>query len=155
MNNDPLSYQTVQAGAEQRLHDLNIQLPSLPTPFGAYVEVVQTGNLLFLSGRQASLSWATGCRTDCRGWTQSSLPRLLERAFGSAAPFRLSRQGESRGQAWRLYRHGWRFPGTSVRCRCGFGNAGPRFRGRETLDPHRARCCQFAAGDAGRVGSDF
>ena len=50
MNNDPLSSQTVQAGAEQRLHDLAIQLPSLPTPFGAYVEVVQTGNLLFLSG---------------------------------------------------------------------------------------------------------
>lgn len=36
--------------AEQRLHDHNIQLPPIPTPLGAYVEVVQTGNLLFLSG---------------------------------------------------------------------------------------------------------
>ncbi len=38
------------AGAEQRLKDLHITLPAAPTPFGAYVEAVQTGNLLFLSG---------------------------------------------------------------------------------------------------------
>jgi hypothetical protein len=38
------------AGAEQRLKGLGIQLPSAPTPFGSYVETVQTGNLLFLSG---------------------------------------------------------------------------------------------------------
>ena len=37
-------------GAEQRLEQLRIQLPSPPQPFGAYVEAVQTGNLLFLSG---------------------------------------------------------------------------------------------------------
>jgi enamine deaminase RidA (YjgF/YER057c/UK114 family) len=48
--NNPLSSRTVQASAEQRLHDNNIELPQIPTPFGAYVEVVQTGNLLFLSG---------------------------------------------------------------------------------------------------------
>ena len=36
--------------AEQRLKELGIQLPSPPKPFGAYVEAVQTGNLLFLSG---------------------------------------------------------------------------------------------------------
>jgi enamine deaminase RidA (YjgF/YER057c/UK114 family) len=36
--------------AEQRLRELGIQLPSPPEPFGAYVEAVQTGNLLFLSG---------------------------------------------------------------------------------------------------------
>jgi enamine deaminase RidA (YjgF/YER057c/UK114 family) len=39
-----------QPGAEQRLHDLGIQLPAAPTPFGSYVEAVQTGNLVFLSG---------------------------------------------------------------------------------------------------------
>jgi len=32
------------------LRELNIQLPQAPTPFGAYVEAVQTGDLLFLSG---------------------------------------------------------------------------------------------------------
>jgi enamine deaminase RidA (YjgF/YER057c/UK114 family) len=42
--------QAQPTGTEQRLHDHNIQLPPVPTPLGAYVEVVQTGNLLFLSG---------------------------------------------------------------------------------------------------------
>ena len=41
---------TPQAGAEQRLKDLGINLPTPPQPFGTYVEAVQTGNLLFLSG---------------------------------------------------------------------------------------------------------
>ena len=36
--------------AERRLQDLGIQLPAPPTPFGTYVETVQTGNLLFFSG---------------------------------------------------------------------------------------------------------
>ena len=35
---------------ERRLQDLGIQLPAAPTPFGNYVEAVETGNLLFLSG---------------------------------------------------------------------------------------------------------
>jgi enamine deaminase RidA (YjgF/YER057c/UK114 family) len=39
-----------QASAEQRLGELGIVLPPPPTPFGAYVETVQIGNLLFLSG---------------------------------------------------------------------------------------------------------
>src|SRR5215813_1402497 len=38
------------ASAEQRLQELGIKLPAPPEPFGAYVEAVQTGNLLFLSG---------------------------------------------------------------------------------------------------------
>jgi enamine deaminase RidA (YjgF/YER057c/UK114 family) len=36
--------------AEQRLKELGIQLPTPPEPFGTYVEAVQTGNLLFLTG---------------------------------------------------------------------------------------------------------
>jgi enamine deaminase RidA (YjgF/YER057c/UK114 family) len=36
--------------AEQRLKDLGIELPAPPEPFGTYVESVQTGNLLFLTG---------------------------------------------------------------------------------------------------------
>ena len=38
------------ARAEQRLNELGIKLPAPPEPFGSYVEAVQTGNLLFLSG---------------------------------------------------------------------------------------------------------
>jgi enamine deaminase RidA (YjgF/YER057c/UK114 family) len=46
-----VSAQGPQPGdAERRLQDLGIQLPDAPTPFGSYVETLQTGNLLFLSG---------------------------------------------------------------------------------------------------------
>jgi enamine deaminase RidA (YjgF/YER057c/UK114 family) len=38
------------SGAERRLQDLGIVLPKTPQPLGAYVEAVQSGNLLFLSG---------------------------------------------------------------------------------------------------------
>jgi enamine deaminase RidA (YjgF/YER057c/UK114 family) len=38
------------ASAEGRLRELGIELTPPPTPFGAYVESVQTGNLLYLSG---------------------------------------------------------------------------------------------------------
>jgi enamine deaminase RidA (YjgF/YER057c/UK114 family) len=36
--------------AEGRLQELGIELPAAPSPFGSYVETVQTGNLLFFSG---------------------------------------------------------------------------------------------------------
>jgi enamine deaminase RidA (YjgF/YER057c/UK114 family) len=39
-----------QRSPESRIKDLGIQLPAAPAPFGSYVEAVQTGNLLFLSG---------------------------------------------------------------------------------------------------------
>jgi enamine deaminase RidA (YjgF/YER057c/UK114 family) len=46
-----VSAQGSQPGsAERRLQELGIQLPSAPTPFGPYVETLQTGNLLFFSG---------------------------------------------------------------------------------------------------------
>jgi len=49
--NHPLVTRTTAGTyAEQRLKDLHITLPAPPTPFGAYTEAVQTGNLLFLSG---------------------------------------------------------------------------------------------------------
>jgi len=38
------------ASADQRLKELGIKLPTPPEPFGTYVEAVQTGNLLFLTG---------------------------------------------------------------------------------------------------------
>jgi enamine deaminase RidA (YjgF/YER057c/UK114 family) len=38
------------ASAERRLRDLGIVLPNAPHPLGAYVEAVQSGSLLFLSG---------------------------------------------------------------------------------------------------------
>ena len=44
----PKSSQPVSA--ERRLQELGIKLTPVPTPLGAYVESVQSGNLLFLSG---------------------------------------------------------------------------------------------------------
>jgi hypothetical protein len=40
--------------AEDRLAKLGIHLPAAPTPFGAYLPAVQTGNLVFLSGMLAT-----------------------------------------------------------------------------------------------------
>ena len=37
-------------GAENRLKNLGIQLPTAPTPFGNYVEALRSGSLIFLSG---------------------------------------------------------------------------------------------------------
>jgi enamine deaminase RidA (YjgF/YER057c/UK114 family) len=45
-------------GAEQRLKELGIKLPAPPAPFGTYVEAVQTGNLLFLTGMLATEGYA-------------------------------------------------------------------------------------------------
>jgi enamine deaminase RidA (YjgF/YER057c/UK114 family) len=36
--------------AEQKLHELGLELPPPPEPFGLYAEAVQTGNQLFLTG---------------------------------------------------------------------------------------------------------
>ena len=45
-----MSPMNARASAEQRLRELGIALPPPPTPFGAYVETVKIGSLLFLSG---------------------------------------------------------------------------------------------------------
>src|SRR5262249_5477772 len=45
--------------AEDRLTKLGIHLPDAPTPFGAYLPAVQTGNLLFLSGMLATSGHTT------------------------------------------------------------------------------------------------
>jgi len=56
--------------AEQQLQALGIELPAPPEPFGAYVEAVQAGNLLFLSGmlptegRQAKFVGRVGAELD-------------------------------------------------------------------------------------------
>src|ERR1700757_2005534 len=45
-----MSTNPTNATAEQRLKELGIELPRPPAPLGAYVEAVQAGSLLFLSG---------------------------------------------------------------------------------------------------------
>jgi enamine deaminase RidA (YjgF/YER057c/UK114 family) len=51
MANPPVTREGARpVGAEQRLKDLGLELPAPPEPFGSYVEAVQAGGLLFLSG---------------------------------------------------------------------------------------------------------
>jgi len=45
-----MSPNTTNATAEERLRDFGIDLSDPPVPLGTYVEAVQTGSLLFLSG---------------------------------------------------------------------------------------------------------
>jgi enamine deaminase RidA (YjgF/YER057c/UK114 family) len=65
-----MNHPTHSASAEQRLQELGITLPTPPEPFGAYVEAVRTGNLLFLSGmlptegRQAAFVGRVGAELD-------------------------------------------------------------------------------------------
>ena len=44
-------------GAEARLKEKNIQLPSPPAPVANYVGAVRTGNLLFLAGTGPGPEW--------------------------------------------------------------------------------------------------
>ena len=66
------------AGAEQRLKELGINLPAPPEPFGIYVEAVQTGNLLFLTGmlptegRAAKFIGRVGAELDVEAGRQAS-----------------------------------------------------------------------------------
>src|SRR5439155_20658986 len=61
------------ASAEQRLKELGIKLPTPPQPSGIYVEAVQTGDLLFLSGmlptegRTAKFFGRVGAELDVEG----------------------------------------------------------------------------------------
>ena len=61
---------SMPASAERRLHELGIDLPIPPEPFGTYVEAVQTGKLLFLTGmlptegRSAKFTGRVGAELD-------------------------------------------------------------------------------------------
>ena len=63
---------------EARLTALGLQLPTPPEPFGAYVEAVQTGALLFLSGmlptegRAAKFVGRVGAELDVEGGRQAA-----------------------------------------------------------------------------------
>ena len=64
--------------AEQRLQELGIKLPTPPEPFGTYVEAVQTGNLLFLTGmlptegRTAKFAGRVGAELDAEAGSKAA-----------------------------------------------------------------------------------
>ncbi len=85
------------ASAEQRLKELGITLPAPPEPFGSYVEAVQTGNLLFLSGmlptegRGAKFVGRVGAELDVEAGRKAAQPRGAQRPRCRAAAFGLAR----------------------------------------------------------------
>jgi hypothetical protein len=64
-----------QASAEQRLREPDIVLPPPPTPFGAYVEAVKIGNLLFLSGRSSATNRNMSDASVARWWRRTGTRR--------------------------------------------------------------------------------
>ena len=66
------------ATAEQRLKELGIKLPAPPEPFGTYVEAVQTGDLLFLTGmlptvgREAKFVGRLGAELDVKAGREAA-----------------------------------------------------------------------------------
>jgi enamine deaminase RidA (YjgF/YER057c/UK114 family) len=64
--------------AEQRVQALGMTLPAPPEPFGTYVEAVQTGHLLFLSGmlptegREAKFVGRVGAELDVAAARQAA-----------------------------------------------------------------------------------
>ena len=71
------------AGAEQRLKERGIKLPTPPEPFGTYAEAVQTGNLLFLTGmlptegREAKFVGRIGAELDVEAGRAAALLAAL------------------------------------------------------------------------------
>jgi YjgF/chorismate_mutase-like, putative endoribonuclease len=83
--------------AARRLEELGIKLPAPAEAFGTYVEAVQTGNLLFLSGmlptegRVAKFTGRVGAELDVEAGRRAAhlaaltqCPRCCEAAFGIA-----------------------------------------------------------------------
>src|SRR6195256_1195434 len=77
------------ASAEQRLNELGIELPAPPEPFGTYVEAVQTGNLLFLTGmlptegRAAKFIGRVGAELDTEAGRQAAHLAVLNALPGA------------------------------------------------------------------------
>ena len=99
------------ASAEQRLRELQVELPAPPEPFGTYVEAVQTGNLLFLTGmlptegRAAKFLGRVGAELDVEMGRKAAHLAALKRPRCRAGASGLARQGDTGRPAWRLGSH--------------------------------------------------
>ena len=149
------------ATAEQRLKELGIKLPAPPEPFGTYVEAVQTGNLLFLTGmlptagREAKFVGRIGAELDVKAGREAAHLAALKCARCSAKPPRLARQNyadcasRSNGSYLR------RCPRSTENRRCCIGVIPKRFRkGQEPL-PVGLWCGKPSARRTGRAGNYF
>src|SRR6266851_7639291 len=103
-------------GAEQRLNELGIKLPEPPEPFGTYVEAVQTGKLLFLTGmlptesRRGEIHWARRRGARRGGGAQGGSPRCSQCPLCCEAAFGIARQSDAGRPARRVGSHFGRCP---------------------------------------------
>ena len=104
------------ARAEQRLKELGIKLPAPPEPFGTYVEAVQTGNLLFLSGmlptegRGAKFIGRVGAELDVEAGRKAAHLAALNVLAVAQAAFGIARQSDADRPARRVSGHVGRCP---------------------------------------------
>ena len=96
------------ASAEQRLKELGIKLPAPPEPFGIYVEAVQTGNLLFLTGmlptegREAKFIGRVGAELDVEAGRKAAHLAALNVLAVVLAAFGIARQSDAHRKAGRI-----------------------------------------------------
>ena len=99
------------ATAEQRLGQFGIKLPTPPEPFGIYAEVVQTGNLLFLTGmlptvgRDAKFIGRIGAELEDPDRTAGRLPGSAQRPGCRAAALGIAGQSHTDRPARRVGGH--------------------------------------------------
>jgi hypothetical protein len=122
-------------GAEQRLRELRIGLPDPPQPFGTYVEAVQTGNLLFLTGmlptegRAAKFVGRIGAELDVEAGREAARVAVLN-VLAVTRWYLIARQSYADRPA-RCFGGGFRrFSRTPKSCRRRFGISARRLRER-------------------------
>ena len=145
--------------AEDRLAKLGIHLPDAPTPFGAYVPAVQTGNLLFLSGmlatsgHTATVVGIVGKDLDVKAGREAAYTAALnvlaltKKQLGSLEP------REPRREARRVRRRDAGVHRAPEGRRCGVGVASRCLRRRDRLFAPCLWCREPSTRFAGRTGS--
>jgi enamine deaminase RidA (YjgF/YER057c/UK114 family) len=145
--------------AEERLAKLGIQLPDAPTPFGAYVPAVQTGNLLFLSGMLAT----SGHTATVVGIVGKDLDVKVGREAAYTAALNVLALARKQlgsldrvSHVVRLGVYAAATPGFTEHPkvgRCGIGVASRRLRRPDRLCAPRLWCGESSTRFAGRAGS--
>jgi hypothetical protein len=133
------------ANAEQKLKELGITLPAPPEPFGTYVEAVQTGNLLFLTGmlptegHEAKFIGRVGAELDVEAGRAAAHLAALNALAVRASASGISRQGDAGRPARRVGGHFGRCPRPAESSGRRFGVAARGLRKREESLPPGVR----------------
>ncbi len=146
--------------AEQRLRDLGVDLSHPPRPLGAYVEAVQTGSLLFLSGT-LPLEGGTpkfvgrvgGELSIEDGRSATHLAALNALAAGEGASG-VARSSDPGGPSRSFPPHDSRVSSASKGCGCSLRAPGHCVRSRQDVDSDRLRRGELTGGGVRCRGTD-